>query len=93
MYVLVHIKLSLAIVSNWVLIIDCCSLENLKSLLHESTLMKKFNHNNVLNILGVGLDADTRLPFILLPFMADGDLKTYLRNKQSTTDWFPKVIM
>ena len=58
--------------------------------------MKKFNHTNVLNILGVGLDANTRLPFILLPFMADGDLKAYLQSKQSkntTTDWFPKVII
>ena len=58
--------------------------------------MKKFDHTNVLNILGVGLDADTRLPFILLPFMADGDLKTYLQNKQpknAAADWFPKVII
>ena len=35
--------------------------------------MKKFHHTNVLNVLGVGLDAESRLPFILLPFMVDGD--------------------
>ena len=44
--------------------------------------MKKFDHPNVLNILGVGLDAET-LPFILLPFMINRDLKTYLRSKSS----------
>ena len=58
--------------------------------------MKKFHHTNVLNVLGVGLDAESRLPFILLPFMVDGDLKTYLRSKQpksTTTDWFPEVII
>ena len=83
--------------SHGVSIIDCCSLESLKSLLHESTLMKKFNHTNVLKILGVGLDADSRLPFILLPYMAGGDLKTYLQSsrqlKHTTVDCFPKVIV
>lgn len=58
--------------------------------------MKKFDHPNVLNILGVGLDAYSRLPFILLPFMSNGNLKTYLQNKQPNiiiADQLPKVIM
>lgn len=44
--------------------------------------MKNFDHINVLNILGVGLVANNRLPFILLPFMANGNLKAYLQKKQ-----------
>lgn len=80
------------LVDNY-LIIDYCSLENLKSILHESTIMKNFDHINVLNILGVGLDADSRLPFILLPFMVNGNLKSYLQNKQSTKTMIPEVIL
>jgi len=56
--------------------------------------MKKFNHPNVLHILGVGLDADNGLPFIVLPYMANGNLKTYLKKKRPKTtvvDKLPEV--
>lgn len=58
--------------------------------------MKKLDHPNVLNIIGVGLDAYSKLPFILLPFMANGNLKTYLQNKQPkviNVDQLPEVIV
>ena len=63
-------------------IADCDSLENLKSVLHESILMKKFDHPNVLPIFGVCLEnnLENGLPFIVLPFMANGDLKSYLTD-------------
>ena len=57
--------------------------------------MKLFDHPNVLNIRGVGLDAGTRLPFVLLPFMVNRDLKTYLGSKQpksTNASQIPKVI-
>ena len=76
--------------------LDCNSLEVLESFLHESVLMKNFDHPNVLNILGVGLDPDNGLPFIVLPFMANGNLKMYLINKRSkATDvnQLPEVII
>ena len=44
--------------------------------------MKEFDHPNVLNVLGVGFDGDNGLPFIVLPFMVNGDLKTYLKSKR-----------
>ena len=58
--------------------------------------MTKFDHPNVLSILGVSLDTDHQggVPFIILPFMVNGDLKTYLKNKrQRSTDInrLPKV--
>ena len=55
----------------------------LESFLHESAVMRNFDHPNVLSILGVGLDPDDGLPFIVLPFMANGNLKMYLINKRS----------
>ena len=70
------------------------SVENIKSILHESILMKDFDHPNVLNVLGVGFNTDSGLPFVILPFMVNGDLKTYLkrkRQKTGTVDHLPEV--
>ena len=70
-------------------------MEVLESFLHESNLMKNFDHPNVLHILGVGLDPENGLPFIVLPFMANGNLQLYLKNKRSNTtkvDKLPEVL-
>ena len=70
-------------------------MEVLESFLHESILMKNFDHPNVLHILGVGLDPENGLPFIVLPFMANGNLQLYLKNKRSNTtkaDKLPEVM-
>ena len=71
------------------------SAESLKSMLHESILMKDFDHPNVLNVLGVGFSPDSGLPFVVLPFMANGDLKTYLKSKRqkvANVDCLPEVL-
>ena len=58
--------------------------------------MKKFNHPNVLPIIGVclGSDHEKGLPFMVLPFMANGDLKSYLkshRTKDEVVNQLPQV--
>ena len=58
--------------------------------------MKKLDHPNVLALLGVCLESnyEGRLPFMILPFMVNGDLKSYLKNKRKTTgcvDQLPRV--
>ena len=77
---------------------DYDSAENLKSFLHESNIMKTFDHPNVLSLLGVCMESnhEAGLPFIVLPFMANGDLKSYLKNHRTrleTVDQLPKVRM
>ena len=70
------------------------SVDNLKSVLCESILMKDFDHPNVLNIHGVGFNPDSGLPFVVLPLMVNGDLKTYLkgiRQETESTDLLPEV--
>ena len=62
---------------------DYSSMEILESFIRESVMMKNFDHPNVLHILGVGLDPDNGLPFIVLPFMANGNLQMYLKSKRS----------
>jgi hypothetical protein len=41
--------------------------------------MKEFNHSNVLILRGICFGEDD-LPIILMPFMANGDLLSYIRN-------------
>ena len=77
-------------------ITDYESIETLKSFLHESNIMKKFDHPNVLSIFGVCLETDhvAGLPSIVLPFMANGDLKSYLRDhrtKSESVNQLPEV--
>ena len=42
-----------------------------------------FEHPNVLTLCGVCLDGGTA-PYIIMPFMANGSLLTYLRNNRKT---------
>jgi len=67
---------------------DYNSLEGLKSILNESVLMKNFDHPNVLTICGVCLKSEheSGLPCIVLPFMANGDLKSYLKNNRTKSE-------
>ena len=82
----------------WPFTVDENSLESRMLVLHETILMKDFDHPNVLNVLGVGINSDNEngLPFIVLPFMVNGDLKTYLKSKRQkpgVVDQLPKVCI
>jgi serine/threonine protein kinase len=56
--------------------------DELKSFLRESALMKHFNHPNVLGLIGICLNTPEHVPYIVLPFMANGDLRSFLRTKR-----------
>ena len=43
--------------------------------------MKKFEHPNVMNLIGVCIDVGER-PYIVMPFMANGSLLTYLKKER-----------
>ena len=49
--------------------------------------MKNFKHKNILGLLGVsvGIENDIARPYIVLPFMANKDLKKYLQSKRTET--------
>ena len=70
--------------------------ENLKSFVNECILMKKLDHPNVLPVLGICIESthESGLPFMVLPFMCNGDLKSYLkkkRRKPACVDQLPEV--
>ena len=56
--------------------------QELSDLFAESTIMLDFDHPNVMKLLGVCFDANDNIPLIILPFMANGDLKSFLTKKR-----------
>ncbi len=44
--------------------------------------MKHFDHQNVLSLVGVCLDAGPA-PYVVLPFMANGSLLSYLKKERA----------
>ena len=54
-----------------------------KDMLKECSRMSKFNHLHVLTLKGVCLDGGPA-PYIIMPFMANGSLLTYLRKNRKS---------
>ena len=52
--------------------------QTIEDFLHEASIMRQFNHPNVLSIYGVSVHNDK--PCVLLPLMANGDLQKYLKD-------------
>ena len=61
---------------------DLLSKQELHSLLNESLLMKEFDHPNIVGLLGVCFDTPDGYPYLILPFMANGNIKDYLKDKR-----------
>ncbi|KAK2152664.1 hypothetical protein LSH36_322g03037 [Paralvinella palmiformis] len=53
------------------------------SFLEEGVVMKKFDHPHVLRLLGVGV-GDKDEPMVIIPYMSNGDLRSYVRNKEKS---------
>jgi len=53
----------------------------INKIMEESVKMKQFNHPNVMSLIGVCTDADPA-PYIIMPFMANGSLLSYLRKER-----------
>ena len=50
--------------------------------MEKSLKMKQFNHPNIMNLIGVCMAAGPA-PYIVMPFMANGSLLSYLRKERS----------
>ena len=49
--------------------------------MRESAKLQRFDHPNVLSLVGVCIDAG-EAPYIVMPFMINGSLLTYLRKER-----------
>lgn len=57
------------------------NMSDITELLDESLKMKSFAHPNILNLIGVCVDAGPA-PYIVMPYMASGSLLRYLRKER-----------
>ena len=57
--------------------------DDVDGLVKEFLQMKQLQHPNVMGLIGVCLDAGPA-PYIVLPFMANGNLLSYLKQRRST---------
>jgi len=48
-------------------------------------MMKEFQHENVLTLIGILMDDDAGTPMVVLPFMKHGDLLNFVRDL--STKW------
>lgn len=54
--------------------------EAIESFLAEGVIMKDFNHPHILRLLGMSID-ERGNPMVILPYMANGDLRSYVKDK------------
>ena len=47
--------------------------------LKEGIIMKDFEHDNILTLIGVAIEGNG-LPVVVLPYMENGDLLSYIRD-------------
>ena len=68
------------------LILDSPTQEEVNDFISESAIMLDFDHPNVMRLVGVCFDSEDGLPRIILPYMANGDLKSFLKSKRSLVE-------
>ena len=57
------------------------SSNDVQHLEEESKKMARFDHPNVMKLIGVSLSMD-KIPFLVMPYMANGSLLSYLRKNR-----------
>ena len=56
--------------------------------------MKQFDHPNIVGLLGVCFDTPDGYPYLILPFMINGNIRDYLKDKRlqpTNTSSLPEV--
>ena len=77
----------------------CCvlvdiSLSSATEFIDECTTASKFNHPNVLSIIGVSINPEDNMPLMIMPFMHNGSVQSYVKSKRGNAikiTSFPEV--
>ena len=65
---------------------DAFQASAISEFLGEATIMKDFDHENVLRLIGVVIEE--HYVYVVLPFMENGDLRTFIsKPEQVSTAW------
>ena len=57
---------------------------DVQKMMEEIVIMQQFNHRNVIRLLGVVVEGLSG-PSIVMPFMANGNLSSFLRKNRDST--------
>lgn len=58
-------------------------LAGVREFIEEGTMMARFNHPRIMQLIGIAF-TDQRFPIIVTDYMSNGDLVTYLRDRQNS---------
>lgn len=60
------------------------AVDNFKTVqfIKECIIAKRFNHPNILGLIGISYIEDEALPLMILPFMHNGDVKSFVKSKE-----------
>ena len=50
--------------------------------MEECEIAKKFHHPNVLSLLGISFTPEENKPLMVMPYMSNSDVKSYLKSKR-----------
>ena len=65
-----------------------------KEFLQECITAKQFSHPNVLGLIGVSVITEEAIPLMVLPYMHNGDIRSFVKSKRGDTielTEFPEV--
>ncbi|XP_022236640.1 insulin-like growth factor 1 receptor, partial [Limulus polyphemus] len=65
---------------------DSCRKEDIVAFVDEALVMGECHHRNVVGLIAVSIDQYLQLPIIVVPYMQNGDLQTYLRRIKKEED-------
>ena len=66
-----------------VVCVEASKTEEVEDFIVESAVTLDFNHPNILRLVGVCFDTQDKLPAIVLPYMANRDLRSFLKSRRS----------
>ena len=75
---------------------DLLTEDEVKAFFAESLVMKDFSHAHILGLLGVCFDTPDSCPYIVMPFMTNGNMKSFLKSKRVhviDVDTYPEVCV
>ena len=70
------------------------TLNGAQEFIEECNISNSFDHPNVLSLIGVSIDPERGIPLMIMPFMHNGDVKSFMKSKRGNSiecDCFPEV--
>ena len=69
---------------------------NVDQFIQECIIAKRFNHPNILKLIGISYKEGESVPLMVLPFMHNGDVKSFVKSKRGDildVTEYPEVLM